>query len=65
MANLNTDILTSAGESPSLPVQQRIASVLGAFDDLIDTNRDLAFFAARALQPSCALWAPERCGGDR
>ena len=27
---------------PSLPEQRRIAGVLGAFDDLIETNRDLA-----------------------
>lgn len=40
MHNLNTEILSRLPVvAPPLPEQERIAGVLGAFDDLIETNR--------------------------
>jgi type I restriction enzyme, S subunit len=40
MANLNTSILREVPlRLPTLPEQNRIASILGAYDDLIDVNR--------------------------
>ena len=56
MANLNTEILGRLPVVlPSLAEQRRIAGVLGAFDDLIETNRGLAT-ASRSLAQT-ASWA--------
>jgi type I restriction enzyme S subunit len=38
--NINTDILRQSEiQLPPLPIQRRIASILGAYDDLIEVNR--------------------------
>ncbi|MCE0486367.1 restriction endonuclease subunit S [Ornithinimicrobium sediminis] len=51
MANLNTDILSRLPVLlPPRPEQERIARVLGAFDDLIDTNLRLAISEERLAQ---------------
>lgn len=48
-------------QAPHLDEQRRIASVLGAFDDLIETNRDLASCAvhlARSIAAGVSTYVP-------
>lgn len=60
MANLNTDILSRLPVTLPSPVEQvRIAGVLGAFDDLIETNRNLAGHLDDMLFAQCRLFAVE------
>ncbi|WP_130865915.1 restriction endonuclease subunit S [Acidipropionibacterium timonense] len=64
MLNLNTSILGALPVTlPALPEQQRIAGVLGAFDDLIETNRRLVSNLHEAATAYAAALA-EQCDGS-
>ncbi|MFQ6226275.1 restriction endonuclease subunit S [Nocardia sp. NPDC002869] len=59
MMNLNTNILSALPvDLPPLVEQKRIASVLGAFDDLIETNRKLIDRLVETARASFKVFVP-------
>ncbi len=57
MLNLNTSILSNVPlEIPPLPTQTRIASILSAYDDLIENNRKQIKLLEEAAQRLYKVW---------